>query len=719
MTEFLRLPGRDEPQVNILKLFGNWLRCSTSQWLLVLDNADVEDVLFKPTETGNSATPGLTMKKPIDYLLVPTHGQTILTTRYQKVATLCLDACDVINIGPMSEVDAVSLFRNRTEQGHALEDIEELAHALGYIPLAIAQAAAYTKSFVPPCSIAAYLAKLNETNKSDASLLKANFNELRRDLEASNSIITTWQISFEHIRKIRPSAADRLSLMSFFDHRGIPKTLLRMEDYIKDVSSSETSSEASSETSSLSERSGFALPSSEVQDIAEDTSMDNELERDISMLHDFHLLAVNVDTNDLEMHPMVQLSARKWLESYKKDDDWLHKSIKTLDSTLAMIQRNKMAEFVLQWKKFNPHVQLASEIKPQSHKTWSRQMRILSIAGLFMRSQYRYAESETLARRLWVEHKHEYGDHHIATLEREIELGDALCDLNRYEDAFAILDHVLRVTERRFKSRRSNKELLIECLILIGELEGRSEHLAEAEAYLRRALVYMGDSPYGKHHLNCTEILVKVLRKQQKNQEAEDWCYRCFEFCKENYEADHRYRLKSSRLLAELLSKEKRFDEASEVLQQGLEAADHKTEMSLVEIRAATNILASILMLQKKVPEASRLSQREMEIYDEILGETHPATLRATEAYAKALNELGEHCRAIEVMRSCAMISRRVLGPDHKNALRRTQSVTVWEQKLKNAETRATQTMHDAQQRREALPDRTSRGKREDYCAVQ
>jgi hypothetical protein len=232
MAEFLELPGWDDSQVNIFQLFGKWLLRSKSQWLLVIDNADSEDVLFHPMDTG---------KRPFDYLFVPTRGQIIFTTRNRTVALRRLDPCDVTTVGPMETTDAVHLFRKRTEQTYETTDMEELVEALDRLPLAVAQAAAYTKSFVPPCSIAVYLAKLSSTNKSDASLLKANFNELRRDPEASNSIITTWQISFEHICKIRPSAADLLSLMSFFDHRGIPKTLLRMDDPIGTVPPSETS----------------------------------------------------------------------------------------------------------------------------------------------------------------------------------------------------------------------------------------------------------------------------------------------------------------------------------------------------------------------------------------------------------------------------------------------------------------------------------------------
>jgi hypothetical protein len=114
MAEFLKLRGWDKPQVNIFQLFGNWLRCSTGHWLLVLDNADLEDVLFEPINAGKNATPGQVSKRPIDYLLVPTHGQIILTTRYLKAALRCVDPCDVLTVGPMDKADAIHLFRKKT-----------------------------------------------------------------------------------------------------------------------------------------------------------------------------------------------------------------------------------------------------------------------------------------------------------------------------------------------------------------------------------------------------------------------------------------------------------------------------------------------------------------------------------------------------------------------------------------------------------------------------
>lgn len=56
----------------------------------------------------------------------------------------------------------------------------------------------------------------------------------RRDWEAENCIIITWQISFEYIQTTKRSAAELLSLMSFFDRQGIPNTLLRNRNEQRD-----------------------------------------------------------------------------------------------------------------------------------------------------------------------------------------------------------------------------------------------------------------------------------------------------------------------------------------------------------------------------------------------------------------------------------------------------------------------------------------------------
>jgi hypothetical protein len=96
--------------------------------------------------------------------------------------------------------------------------------------LSIVPFAAYTPFYLgraPRCSVQQYLGEYRQSDGRKTSLLNQAAGHLRRDEEASNSIIITWQISFYYIHRKRQSAADMLSLMNFFNRQGIQEALLR------------------------------------------------------------------------------------------------------------------------------------------------------------------------------------------------------------------------------------------------------------------------------------------------------------------------------------------------------------------------------------------------------------------------------------------------------------------------------------------------------------
>ena len=134
---------------------------------------------------------------------------------------------DIIPVEPMNESQAISLFEKKFGVQSDLSAIDQLATALEFMPLAIVQAAAFIKQRAPRESVAQYLERFQKSDKQKINLLDYGGGQLRRDPEAKNAILVTWQISFEDIQERRPSAAGLLSLMSFFDRQGIPSSLLQ------------------------------------------------------------------------------------------------------------------------------------------------------------------------------------------------------------------------------------------------------------------------------------------------------------------------------------------------------------------------------------------------------------------------------------------------------------------------------------------------------------
>ena len=145
--------------------------------------------------------------------------------------------------------------------------------------------------------------------------------QLRRDWQAKNSVIITWQISFKYINQSWPLAADLLSLMSFFDRQGILEALVRKRAEIGD---SHRSQEQRDEYNSRVEE-------EDDKNNASEHNEDEGFEDDIQILKNYLFLSIGTDRT-FEMHVLVQLALRKWLEASGKLEQWKQVYIKNLSA---------------------------------------------------------------------------------------------------------------------------------------------------------------------------------------------------------------------------------------------------------------------------------------------------------------------------------------------------------------------------------------------------
>ncbi|MCA9919374.1 MAG: hypothetical protein KC445_15550, partial [Anaerolineales bacterium] len=96
-------------------------------------------------------------------------------------------------------------------------ELAKLAKELGYLPLALEQAAAFMQ--VQQLPAADYLAWFREARDS-------LWAEEDAPTDYPKTVATTWQIGFEHARQ-RKGAADLLNLCCFLDPDGIPLDLIQ------------------------------------------------------------------------------------------------------------------------------------------------------------------------------------------------------------------------------------------------------------------------------------------------------------------------------------------------------------------------------------------------------------------------------------------------------------------------------------------------------------
>ena len=224
----LSIPGCGDPNVNIFQLVSDWLSDDAhGPWLLVLDNADDMEIFSNnanPSSVGSEETSPL-----VKYLPRSSNGLMLITTRDKRVGERLADREKAIMVSLMAGPESEALLWSKVADEDSWDKTKtsELLEVLGYLPLAITQAAAYISENDIP--IEEYLEAFRANDSEIQDLLSEDPLDHRRDFESQSSVIRTWKVSFDQIRKQKPRAAEILSLMAFLDPQGIPKTLLRRD----------------------------------------------------------------------------------------------------------------------------------------------------------------------------------------------------------------------------------------------------------------------------------------------------------------------------------------------------------------------------------------------------------------------------------------------------------------------------------------------------------
>ncbi|CAH0053945.1 unnamed protein product [Clonostachys solani] len=398
IADNVKLRGRNQPKADILQLVYNWLSAEQhGKWLMILDSADEYNVMFGANKYTSDGRP------LADFLPQSQNGSIILTTRNRNLAfRLTGDYSTIFDIGPMTEEEALMLFKNRAGSLSDVDDAAHLVKVLDLIPLAVSQAAAYIRNRAPHRSIKQYMDKFRESEGKRAKLLSQDAGDLRRDLRqrqdgaASNAILTTWQVTFECIRSERPSAADLLSLMSFFDRQGIPESLLKPSKSTRDVA----------HISSLEETIDLESGGSS------DCDIDGDFEDDIATLRDYCMITLADIENTFEMHGLVQLSTRRWLKAYKRQEYFLNQYVTLMtDSFPTGDYRN--------WKTCRTlfaHVEVTMEYRLREKSVKEKWANLLYNGGWYAWLQGRYTVAERMARRAKETREDIMGSENVETL---------------------------------------------------------------------------------------------------------------------------------------------------------------------------------------------------------------------------------------------------------------------------------------------------------------
>lgn len=204
---------REPKQQYLINEVLHWLQ-THHQWLLILDNVE-EDM--------NAGACDLTR-----LLSALKTGHILLTTRVQAVAHLARNY--VLDV--MQDEEGAQFLLRRAALLPLSATLQETAPAqraealalcrlLGALPLALEQAAAYIQE--TGCGLAGYR-KVYELSRKDLLQTKVQYKRLYTDY--SESVATTWLVSFQRVEQQSAVASDLLKLFAYLAPDSIPQEMI-------------------------------------------------------------------------------------------------------------------------------------------------------------------------------------------------------------------------------------------------------------------------------------------------------------------------------------------------------------------------------------------------------------------------------------------------------------------------------------------------------------
>jgi tetratricopeptide (TPR) repeat protein len=552
------IPGRNEPRADIMQLVDDWLKDERNgPWRMIVDNAD-------KGETLRTQLSGASSRKLLSYLPKTNHGSILVTSRNRDVAVQ-LTGCLYKNVREIRAMDAgqaLQLLRTKLGVNFSEDGADDLLAALNCIPLAVTQAAAYINRRAPRATISSYLDVLRKKGNRKGRVLTEHAADLGRDDEVHNSVIVTWQTSFEQIREERRSAADLLSLMSFFNPQGIPEWVLPRH----------TQCAAGVD----------AVRNAEGDDEQDDRMHDAEqaedaLEEDLHTLRAYSLLTRYEERKQgeilsmCEMHPLVQFGTQVWLSAVGDVERWRHKFFRLFLIALTLTRKTPHNRF--KTESLLPHVELLFDYEPAdkaSLRSWA--LPVSACVRLVL----------------------DYGGRRQAAEAAQVKATKATETLLGPED----LD-------------------TLHCMDTLAYLRLCRGDYRESESMYRRILERR-EKALGKEHLDTlhsAEKVAEVLALRMKYEEAELIYWRVLKGRERILGEEHLHTLSLAPSLAAVFVSRLKNEEAKSMYRRILETELELSYDSLVIRGSAVHGLGKILCREGKYTEAEVMASREAEAY--------------------------------------------------------------------------------------------------------
>ncbi|HET8888232.1 MAG TPA: FxSxx-COOH system tetratricopeptide repeat protein [Candidatus Angelobacter sp.] len=515
IASLLNLPDKDATeQAKVTEAVRSWLE-ENSGWLLVLDNAD------DPAAVN-------------DFLPQQGKGHILVTSRAHQFQNIGIFSPREIDVLSPDEAREFLLLRTGKTATAKSPEAAALAKELGYLPLALEQAAAYIVE--KGASFASYLAGFKRQRQT---LLNQQGPVLGNEAkeQQKRTVATTWSLNFADIEKNSQASADLLRLSAFLAPDAIPLELF--------------------------EKGTEAMPEKLALELAE--AADNPLVLDdlLSPLLRYSLVRRDDEKWTYSIHPLVQEVVREGLPDQKS---WAERSLLLINSTLPDVTKFE------NWSaldRFLPHALNCAHFIESLKIELPEAALLLNQAANYLVDRAEYARAEPLYRRALVILEKTLGSDHPNTARNLNDLGVLYYEQKKYDEAEPMYRRALAIEEKMLGPEHPNTADSLNNLAVLNYEQGRYD---EAEPLCLRVLT-IREKTLGPEHPHTAQSLnnmAQIYRFQGRDKDSEPLHCRALEIREKKLGPMHPDTAESMNNLAGILNRKGNHSEAEPLYRRAL-----------------------------------------------------------------------------------------------------------------------------------------------------
>ncbi|KAL6825786.1 hypothetical protein J3E69DRAFT_335037 [Trichoderma sp. SZMC 28015] len=674
IAEKCEVPGRENPQADILFLVKRWLEEQNNmQWLMIIDNVDDIELFFPSQRSDDLEEDRQQGDKLGRYIPDCNHGSILTTTRNKQVGVKFDQGSPLIEVTKMTDVEAHQLIQGILKTEVSTDEAFLLASKLEHLPLALAQATSFIQENT--ISISDYIQLLDEGDNALVDQLSESFEPVGRDSETPHAVTATWVISFRQIEQNQPLASDTLCFLSSVHHQAIPHTLI--EEYHRQRNSEYAQGNTSA-----------------------------GLIKALGILKAFSFISEGKD-KDIDMHRLVQLVTRKWLISSGRMPEIAERASRIVSSSLPFGKLDTYQACL----RYIPHINSVLAIEETNVKTkkieralllhklakcyyhkgeWENVERILLQTAKIQTQELGKENPETLSTMcelvtVYIEQgrlkdaedqvsqtielkKQAQGQEHPATLESLDKLAITYSKLGRSKEAGDLHLHVL---ETRKRVLGEEHPATLRSMINLATIYIERGRLKEAEQETLKVLEIQ-KRVLGEQDMDtiiCMSNLSEVYREQERLKESEDLAVQTAEICQRVAGESHPQTIRCTGNLAAVHQAQGQFKEAENLYLKTVEISKRVLGEEHQNTAAKMGNLALLYNSQGRWKEAEDLGLQAIRIMTNRLGQKHPDTLTGMNNLAGVYREQGRWKEAEDLWMQVMKARKEILGEEHPDTI--------------------------------------------------